>query len=142
MLHVSIQPDQFFLNIAAINQQRRLLQQALRFHLASNQFLHARLQSFDIGLQHRLAMLLHTLAGLLHVGHALPQLAVDAAPFFFAHLVEVVEQFLHLGQDGRFQRAIGRKRGCSSAPGRRRTAFKSGSAARPNSAAAARNAWM
>ena len=56
-------------------------------------------------------MFLHSVAGLLHMGHALPQLALDAAAFFLAHLVEVVEQLFHLGQDRRFKRAIGRKRG-------------------------------
>ncbi len=106
-----IQPDQFFLNIAAINQQRRLLQQAFRIHLASDQFLHARLQLSDVGLQNGLAIFLHAVAGLLHVGHALPQLPLDAASFFLAHLVEVIEQLFHLGQNRRLKCAIGRKGG-------------------------------
>ena len=96
---MGIQPDQFFLDIAAIHQQRRLLQQAFRVHLAANQFLHARLQLLDIDLLHRLALLLHAVAGLLHMGHTLPQLAFNAASFFFAHLVEVIEKLLDLRQN-------------------------------------------
>jgi hypothetical protein len=44
MLHVRIQPDQFFLDVAAIDQHGHFLQDPFFVHLCAEQFLHARLQ--------------------------------------------------------------------------------------------------
>ena len=111
MLDVVIQADQFLLNVAAVHQQRRFLQNAFRLDLRANQFLHAGLQLVGIGPQHRLAMLFHFFAGLLHVRHALPQFPLGAAPFLLAHLVEAGQGLFHLGEHRGFQSAIGRQ-GC------------------------------
>ena len=105
------QPHEFFLDVAAVHQQCRFLQDALRIHLAPDQLLHARLEFSDVGLQHGLTMFLHSVARLSDVSHALPQFPLDAAAFFFAHLVEAMEQLFDFGEDCSFKRSIGRKSG-------------------------------
>jgi len=45
------------------------------------------------------------------MGHSLPQLPVNAATLFLAHLVEALEKVVHLAQDRGLKRALGRKSG-------------------------------
>ena len=71
MLNVIFQADDFFLNIAAIDQQRRFLHGTLPVGVGAQQFLQARLQFFDVALQHRAPVNLHSLHGFAQMCHAL-----------------------------------------------------------------------
>ena len=72
MGNVSVEPDQLFLNVAAVNQQRGFLGDALAVELSAYQLLHAGPELFDISLLYGAAMFLDHLGSFLHVGHALP----------------------------------------------------------------------
>ena len=94
MLHVSFQADDFFLNVAAIDQQRGFLQHAFLVDGRAQQLLQAGLQPLAVVLQHGAAMLLHALAGLDQVSHALAQFAGNAAAFFLAHLIQPIQSLV------------------------------------------------
>ena len=74
-------------------------------------------------------MFLDDLDRLRKMRHALAQLAFDAAALLLAHLVQTFENFADAGHHGGFERAVSAVASESSAPGMRRMALRSGSAA-------------
>ena len=104
-----VQAHDLFLDVAAVHQQGRFLQDSLLICLATDEFLHPRPQFLDVIFKDRFAVPIHTLAGLQKVRHPFSEFTFDATPFVLAHLIEFFQRLFHLGQDGSFQFTLGRR---------------------------------
>ena len=105
MLHMIFQPNDFFLDIASIDQKRSFLQHPVAIAGGPQQLLKPQLQSLQIALQTRAPVLLHSLDRFAQMRHTLAKFLLDAAPFLLPHFVESTEHFADSGQHRGLQRA-------------------------------------
>src|SRR5512138_1157934 len=103
MLHVSAQANEFFLNVAAVDQERSLLDDALLFGLRAHKFLNTRCKAICVAAKDRMPMLFDSLTGVEKLLHSLAKFVVDATAFFLAHPVEVGECLVDASKYSCFQ---------------------------------------
>ena len=122
MLDVGIQADQFFLNIAAIHQQRRLLQHPVGVGLRTDQFLHAGSSTSPDRFAGSPGDACSTpWRGFADCAPSLAEFALNAASFFFPHLVQPGKASLGFREHGSFQFLMACEGGgISIAPGMRK----------------------
>src|SRR5689334_19803706 len=90
--------NKFLLDIAAVDQKRRFLNDALFFGLGAHKFLNARRKAFRIAAKDGMPVLLDALTGIKEFLHPFAKLMVNATAFFLAHPVEIGEHLINMSK--------------------------------------------
>src|SRR6516164_10323664 len=104
---MAFEPNELLRNVAAIREQSRFLQNALRFELGTNEILDSAIQLLRVGAERRLATLFDFLSGPLDAPHPLAKVPFRVSTFLLPHFIQSSQGIFELCQNRLFQEGIG-----------------------------------